>query len=442
MADTAQDTPEEKKDAEAQEAPEATAPAGGDAGVELIEPDLDFVRAVGKLGGESFKKCFQCATCSATCELSPDASPFPRKEMAWAAWGMKDKLVNDPDIWLCYQCGDCTDLCPRGARPGDVLAALRQQCVQHYAVPGFLGKWVNQPKFFALLVLIPVVLLGLAIRLRGPIENALGIAKETSEKIVFSYSNLLPHWLLMPFFFLFTILAALAVIAGVMRFWRAMKSAGEREGLTAPAKELGPSIVSALKSIFTHDKFTQCTANSSRFVSHLCVFYGFLALLLVTMWVMISSWNPLLRSAFAYPFSFWNPWRILGNLGGAAIVVGCLLMIRDRWLNTEDGGTHTFFDWAFVGTILAVVLTGFATEALHYLRVDPHRHLVYFIHLVCVFVLIMYFPYSKFAHIVYRTTAMVYAEYSGRDPNASDVAAGDGEQGEEAEAAQAEQADE
>jgi len=411
---------------EAQKCPAATPAASENGKPVRVEPDLEFIRTLGKQGGDTLKKCFQCGTCSSTCDLSPDSKPFPRKEMAWAVWGMKDRLLQDPDVWLCHQCNDCSTRCPRGARPGDVLAAIRQQCVAHYAVPRVLGQWAGRPQYVPLLLGIAAALLTLALLVKGPIERVLGIAKSAgeamkadNEKIIYSFSHALPHWLLNSFFIFFSLLALAATVVGAMRFWRAMRDADAQCGAAAPVKSLAASIAAVLGTIVTHDKFTNCTKANTRYWSHLCVFFGFGALCLVALWIITASvgLNPLLQPGFNYPFGLWHPWKILANLGGAAILAGCLWMIVDRLRNVERNaaGAGSYFDWALIATLLAVVLTGFFSEALHFVRLEPHRHFAYFVHLVFVFALLMYLPYSKLAHVVYRTTAMVYAEHYGRD---------------------------
>jgi len=379
-----------------------------------LEPDLEFIRSLSSHGGDSLKNCFQCGTCSATCALSPDADPFPRKEMAWAGWGLKDRLLTDPDVWLCHQCNDCSTRCPRGARPGDVLAAVRRSSVIHYAVPRCFGRWFNQARYIPLLLAVPTVLLGLTLVARDPLAAALGITTAAGEPIVYSYSNIFPHWVLNTFFGFFSLLVLLAMTAGAVRFWRALRSAAARDRGIQPVKGLIPSIGTVFENIVTHENFTQCTTARPRLLSHSIVFFGFIALTVVTIWVITARYNPLIQSDFVYPLNFWNPWKILANIGGAAVFAGCLLMIRDRLRSDEPAGASTYFDWSFIATLLVVVLTGFITEFLHYARMEPHRHVVYFVHLVFVFTLLMYLPYSKFAHLVYRTTAMVFAEYTGR----------------------------
>ena len=93
------------------------------------------------------KQCMQCSTCSVTCQISPDSNPFPRKEMLWAGWGLRDRLVKNPDIWLCHQCSDCTAKCPRDAKPGEVLGAVRRTAYKHFSWPGFMGAFFSDTKF-------------------------------------------------------------------------------------------------------------------------------------------------------------------------------------------------------------------------------------------------------------------------------------------------------
>jgi len=109
----------------------------------LIQADLQFAKDVIGAGAGDVKKCYQCATCSVACPIAPDNNPYPRKEMIWAQWGLRDRLLNDPDIWLCHQCNDCSTECPRGANPGDVMKAVRKMAIQENSWPSFLGRLVG-----------------------------------------------------------------------------------------------------------------------------------------------------------------------------------------------------------------------------------------------------------------------------------------------------------
>jgi quinone-modifying oxidoreductase subunit QmoC len=401
---------------------------------EVLRPDREFVNRVMNSGGGDLKKCFQCATCSVVCTLSPANRPFPRKEMIWTQWGLKDRLLADPDVWLCHQCHDCSTRCPRGARPADVLAAVRQQCVEHYAAPRVFARWASSFPGLAIMLVAPVILLILALLVRDPLRNGpLGGLLQHLDHEGF-YAQLFPHWLLIGFFSFFWGLAMLGGVVGIVRFWRAMKAADLAAGRYQAVLGIWPSFLRTLKSIFRHDKFAECESHAPRRLAHLGALYGFAALFVVSVWAVIALYviNPVVPGKahdLAYPFGFFNPWKILANLGAIALIAGAVYAIMNRRRGLQEFGASTPFDWSLVGLLLGVGLTGLLTEMFRF-AAAPAGHeaasslsalaytayVVYFVHLVLVFGLLVYLPYSKFAHVFYRPVALVYAEHTGRIP--------------------------
>ena len=70
--------------------------------------------------------------------------------------------------------------------------------------------------------------------------------------------------------------------------------------------------------------------------------------------------------------------------------------------------------------ILLVASTGMLTWLLRLAAIPAIAYPVYFVHLCFVFFLLWYMPYSKFAHMIYRALALVWANQTGRvDPKPS-----------------------
>ena len=394
----------------------------------LLKPDRKFVEEVIDAGGGDLKKCYQCATCSVVCGLSNGPSPFPRKEMIWAQWGLKDRLVSDPDIWLCHQCNDCSLRCPRGARPGDVLAAVRQKAIEHYAFPSVMGRLVNSAKAVPImLALVPAILIAAALLVRGPIEAALNYVDPHGHEF---YAHFFPHWLLIAFYTSLTLLTFGGLIVGLFRFWGGMKATDAALGRGAPVLGVVPSLIKAVTAVLTHDRFGTCTDQASRKPSHLMAFYGFLALFIVTSWAVVDLYiMPSINSDVfpQYPFGLTHPMKMLANVGGILLIIGAGRAILTR-MNAPKDGYHqsTNFDWIFVWLLLLVGFSGFFVEVFRFVAEGAAgaeayasgfalpAYSIYFVHLVFVFGLLVYLPYSKFAHMWYRLVAMIYGEYSGR----------------------------
>ena len=369
------------------------------AGGRVIEPDLELIRDIKKAGGADLKKCYQCATCSAVCDLSPEHHPFPRKEMLMAQWGQTEKLAQDPDVWLCHQCNDCSVHCPRGAKPGDVLAAIRSRIYQYYSFPRFMGRALATPKALPALFAFPmIVILAMMLYFTG------GNFTFMQHEIVFS--EFLPHGWIEGLFITGNVIIFAFAFVGLWRFWQGLQSGAE------PGS--GPGFVSGLIgtviAVIVHRDFAKCTTNKPRYLAHMLVLFGFVGAIatagLALIAMVVFKLDP--------PIPLTHPIKWLGNISAAAGIIGLGILIIRRMTNRDQVGANGYSDWLFLIMLFLVFLTGWSTQFLRLAETNYLAYGIYYIHLVFVFFLLWYMPYSKFAHMLYRTMALVHARAIGR----------------------------
>ncbi len=388
-----------------------------------IEPNLQFVKELQEVGGVDLKKCYQCATCSVACPMSPAENPYPRKEMVWAQWGLKDKLVNDIDIWLCHNCGTCSDLCPRGAKPGDLLAALRNMTYRKLVQPTIIGEWMSSPKHLPKLIAIPAALWAIIWMIRA---TMLGTFFPLTEDGRIVYGNLFPgDFTIDPIYVLLFICVCLCFGVGIKNMIEGFKAnVSETFVIGYKKPSLKDAIIDTVKlDLLQHNRFKNCVdspEDDERVKGHMILFYGFIACAIVTGVVAFAHWGGKVMHFLEYlghtPMPLWHPIKILANVGAVLLVTGLTLLTRRRLNANTKKTVSSYYDWYLLGVIWAVALTGIGAEVFRLVGVAPLAFFTYYLHLVSIFMLIGYLPWSKLGHLVYRTTALIYARYVGRLP--------------------------
>lgn len=385
----------------------------------LAQPDLAFIDEVVGFGADDLKKCYQCATCSVACPISPDNSPFPRKEMIAASWGLKDKLISSADIWLCHQCGDCSDLCPREAKPGDVLAAVRYAAINEYAQPKFLANAVKDQKKLPFLLGIPAIwfaILAYVTMTGGDAMTKLfhnfGLEWSHGGHDVIAHADFISTWFVdltfVPLAGFVVLVFGLSLKRFVSDIHANAVAEGKTDKKTLDIKAFLQALVKVVPTVLKHDKFNECTTNQERATPHMMVLYSFIGLFIVTniFFVVLYVFH------LPGPYSQLNPVKWLANISGAALVIGSVLMIKNRMDNKNQSSSYK--DWYILGLVLALGLTGLLTEMSRLAGAEYTSYFIYFLHLIAIFNLFAFLPFSKMAHLVYRLTAMGYAEYANR----------------------------
>ncbi len=386
-----------------------------------LTPDSGFARELMDAGGDSLKKCYQCATCAVACPMAPNSHPYPRKEMVWASWGQKDKLLGDPDIWLCHNCGNCAELCPRGAKPADVMAAARNLVYKKLVTPSKVGEWMSSPKGLPMLFLIPAVIWLVIWAIRAAIVGE-WFPREDG-RIVFG-TIFYGDYTIDPIFMLTFFGALFILVKGCIKLWMQFDKAGGKMLVLGPTKPWYIHLVPMLwEEIGSHRKFDECQMGphtgqpeNSRKFGHICMVLGFVCLAIVTAVVAGGHWIgkvvPFLAVHTPMPLGF--PVKLLDSYGDNLLIIGLVVLTIRRRRQNPRFFTSNYHDWYLLGVIWAVALTGMFSQIFRLADAVHCAFIVYYLHLVFVWMLFAYLPWSKLGHLAYRTTALLYTRMYGR----------------------------
>jgi ferredoxin len=347
--------------------------------------------------------CFNCGNCTAVCPLAENSIGFPRRMIRMAQVGMEQELLASEDLWRCYNCGECTQTCPRQAYPAEFMAAARSYAIARYDFTGLAGlasrSVLGNLFVFALFSAVFGLLLLSRMNPGGP------------QLPLFDF---LPgEWIHNIGVVLFAVVglsAFLGVVSMTVRYWKQSRD----KGISLRFAALPGAIYTALSDALLHRRFQQCDSGEQAPVRpneplylrawfvHAAVMGGFLAMLLATT-------LDFLLKPIGSPAPPWYPMRILGLVGGLVCLYGLAIVLTRRAKGTEVPYTRSSFaDWFFPLLLVATVLTGLFCEVIVYLPSPTSLgHWVFFTHVVLAMDLVALLPLTKFAHVLYRTLALV-----------------------------------
>src|ERR1019366_309194 len=113
-----------------------------------VQSDPTLLADIRRYGKFDPTGCYQCGSCTISCDLVSDFASFPRKSIRYALLGLRAPLLGDLEPWICHDCGDCSIVCPRQAEPRISMATLRRFLSGQYERTGMASKLLTSRAWY------------------------------------------------------------------------------------------------------------------------------------------------------------------------------------------------------------------------------------------------------------------------------------------------------
>ena len=211
-------------------------------------------------------------------------------------------------------------------------------------------------------------------------------------------------------------------MCGVVRLVRLLSRGGIHPGTPPTGEPANPllRLVAAVGKVAadlaTEKRYRSCIEEShlpwyrSRWFMHGAIMWGFLGLAAATgvdyLLLMLAGKVP------GQPEALCHPTRLLGTLAGLLVVFGIIRALVSRIKKPEKYSSHSLLsDWLFLWLLLGGTVTGFLVEVALYLpRGTVWGYVAFLVHVILGMEIVLLFPFTKFAHAVYRPIALLVKE--------------------------------
>ena len=95
-----------------------------------VVPDLEFRKKIVSLSLENINYCYQCSNCTGICPLNMVSSFNPRELIHWGQLGLKLLPMDLEKLWRCTTCGACENVCPKEVKITEIVAANRSYGIE------------------------------------------------------------------------------------------------------------------------------------------------------------------------------------------------------------------------------------------------------------------------------------------------------------------------
>ncbi len=371
-----------------------------------LDPSL--MSELKEFGAVGLEKCIHCGNCTAICSLSKDDDRFPRHMIRMAQLGMNDELLGSQELWLCYNCGVCSETCPQGAEPANFMAAARCYAVTHYAPLKIGNLFCKRPLVGGLIAFLMVIFFSIFMYGERQI-----VATDQLKLFGFIPYELI-HTAGLVAMIAVGLLSVVTILTMMSRIAR-VNNLSFRNFLKGSQMHWFRAFWDAVivQSLWQKRYREECEAPEnmgawylSKWFVHAATMWGFLGLLFATALNYFLDIIGVKATGTFVPI--WYPTRLIGTLSGLLFMYGVTVLLYKRWKSVDKA--HSFSrpsDYIFLTLLWLSGITGFIIEIALYLPGAPMwGYWMFIFHVAVSITLLLLLPFTKFAHAIYRIVAL------------------------------------